>query len=168
MVTNGPWKKQIQKFFRLNDPEEDAEEVSLIKNEDVVEITWERIVWKKLIECFDPEADTKGLGMIFYVPLRVFISMFLIPFWLLLGILSAGWLWPPQVREGLFVQKVSLPEDSGQVQEAEKRIAEVEELRESLAGVQNDLVEEFTIDRKGECCPTFYFWLVFNERGGWV
>mmetsp|Transcript_17798 Transcript_17798/g.37141 ORF Transcript_17798/g.37141 Transcript_17798/m.37141 type:complete len:913 (-) Transcript_17798:754-3492(-) len=148
LVTNGPWKKQVQKFFRLNDPEneDDQEDSSLINNK--IELSWERILWKKLIECFDPEVDAKGLGVFFYGPLRVFISMFLIPFWLLLGILSAGWLWPPQVREGLFVQKVSMPEDSGQAQESEKRMAEVEELQESLERVQNDLVEEFSADRK--------------------
>ena len=84
------------------------------------------VLWKKLIECFDPEMDANGsMGMILYVPLRVFISMFLIPFWLLLGILSAGWLWPPQVREGLFVQKVSMPEDSGEAKEMEQRMEEV-------------------------------------------
>lgn len=145
LVTNGPWKKQVEKFFRLSDDDDDEKSVGA---KDKVEITWERIAWKKLIECFDPEVDTNGFGMFFYVPLRVFISMFLIPFWLLLGILSAGWLWPPQVREGLFVQKVSIPDDSGQVQEAERRIEEVEDLRNVLAVVQEELVEEFMEDRK--------------------
>ena len=91
-------------FFKLrdDDDDDDEEETSLVKK-DKVDVSWERILWKKLIECFDPEVDSNGMGMVLYVPLRVFISMFLIPFWLLLGILSAGWLWPPQVREGLFV-----------------------------------------------------------------
>ena len=106
-------------------------------------------MWKKLIECFDPEMDANGsMGMILYVPLRVFISMFLIPFWLLLGILSAGWLWPPQVREGLFVQKVSMPEDSGEAKEMEQRMEEVSDLRNDLLSTQEDLVGEFVEDRK--------------------
>mmetsp|Transcript_36082 Transcript_36082/g.85994 ORF Transcript_36082/g.85994 Transcript_36082/m.85994 type:complete len:799 (+) Transcript_36082:146-2542(+) len=114
MVTNGPWKKTVMNFFKLNDgDDEEEEDAPLMKKEDKVEISWERIVWTKLIDCFDPEVDSAGhMGMILYVPLRIFISMFLIPFWLLLGVLSAGWLWAPQVREGLFVQKVSVPEDT--------------------------------------------------------
>jgi len=149
MVTNGPWKKTVMNLFRLTDPDdEEEEEAALMKSSDKVEISWERILWKKLIECFDPEVDANGMGMVLYVPLRVFISMFLIPFWLLLGILSAGWLWPPQVREGLFVQKVSMPDESGEDFEMEKRIEEVSELQKELKFVQDNLVGQFLNDRK--------------------
>jgi len=151
MVTNGPWKKTVMNLFKLrdddDDDDDDEEETSLVKK-DKVEISWERIGWKKLIECFDPEVDSNGMGMILYVPLRVFISMFLIPFWLLLGILSAGWLWPPQVREGLFVQKVSIPEDSGDAEMMEKRIAEVSDLKKDLKSAQEHLIGQFLEDRK--------------------
>jgi len=150
MVTNGPWKKTVKSFFRLRDEEDEDEEeaAALMKNNDKVDISWERILWKKLIECFDPEVDSNGMGMIIYVPLRVFISMFLIPLWLLLGILSAGWLWPPQVREGLFVQKVSIPQDSGEAQEMETRLEEVSELQKELKAVQDHLVGQIIADRK--------------------
>lgn len=149
MVTNGPWKKTVMNFFKLrdDDEEDDEEETSLMKK-DKTDISWERILWKKLIECFDPEVDSNGMGMILYVPLRVFISMFLIPFWLLLGILSAGWLWPPQVREGLFVQKVSMPEDSGEAKEMEKRMEEVSDLKKDLLTTQEQLTSQFVEDRK--------------------
>ena len=175
MITNGPWKKSVMKFFRMKDDEEDEdeEEAALMKKEDTVDISWERICWKKLIECFDPEMGSNGMGMILIAPLRLFISMFLvrmcvlilllytisnspfyyhfffkIPFWLLLGILSAGWLWPPQVREGLFVQAVSVPDNSGEAKEMEKRIEEVTILKKDLKTVQKQLVEEFIDDRK--------------------
>jgi len=150
MVTNGPWKKTIKNLFKLRDDDDsdDAEDINLAKKEKV-EISWERICWKKLIECFDPDVDsnTNGMGMILYVPLRLFVSMFLIPFWLLLGILSAGWLWPPQVREGLFVQKVTA-EDAGEGNEIEKRIEEVSVLKRDLMVVQTQLVHQFVEDRK--------------------
>eukprot|EP00985_Skeletonema_marinoi_P022421 scaffold14308_cov138-Skeletonema_marinoi.AAC.5 len=147
LITNGPWKKTIMNFFRLGDDDDENEEEALLGN-DKVEITWERILWKKLIECFDPEVDNQGVGLFFYVPLRIFIAMFLIPFWLLVGIISAGWLWPPQVREGLFVQAVSIPEDSGEIREVEKRIEEVSGLRKDLEYVQGGMVNDFKQDRK--------------------
>lgn len=149
MVTNGPWKKTVVNLFKLRDPddeEDDDEDTHLVKKEKV-DISWERILWKKLIECFDPEVDSTGMGMILYVPLRVFVSMFLIPFWLLLGILSAGWLWPPQVREGLFVQQVTAA-DAGEPNEMEKRIEEVSELKKDLKTVQTELVGQSVKDRK--------------------
>lgn len=151
MITNGPWKKTVMNLFKLRDPddeEDDEEGAALMKKEEVVDISWERILWKKLIECFDPDGDSVGMGMILYVPLRIFISMFLIPFWLLLGIMSAGWLWPPQVREGLFVQKVSIPEDSGEGKVMEKHIEEVTDLKKDLSTVQKQLVGQFVEDRK--------------------
>lgn len=151
MITNGPWKKTVMNLFKLRDPDDEdnkEEEARLMKNQDKVAFSYERYLWMKLIECFDPDIDSGGMGMILYVPLRVFISMFLIPFWLLLGILSAGWFWPPQVREGLFVQKVSIPEDSGESNELEKRIEEVTDLQKELKSVQENLVGQFLQDRK--------------------
>jgi len=41
-----------------------------------------------------------------------------------------------------------MPSDSGKVQEQEQRIEEVVELRNNLAVVQEDLVDEFFQDRK--------------------
>ena len=149
LITNGPWKKTVMNFFRLGDDEEEKnDEEEKLLEKDKVDITWERILWKKLIECFDPEVDNQGVGLFFYVPLRIFIAMFLIPFWLLIGIISAGWLWPPQVREGLFVQAVSIPEDSGEIREVEKRIEEVSGLRKDLEYVQGGMVHEFKQDRR--------------------
>lgn len=149
MVTNGPWKKTVMNFFKLHDDDEDENEegAALVKKEDVVEISWERICWKKLIECFDPEVNMLMNSMMLIAPLRLFVAMFLIPFWLLLGIMSAGWLWPPQVREGLFVQAVSVPEEYAG-KEMEKRIEEVAMLKKDLKIVQAQLVDQFVNDRK--------------------
>ena len=147
MVTNGPWKKTVMGLFRLRDdvPDGDGEGTSLVKNEAAVEVSWERILWKKLIECFDPEVGSGGMGMVLHVPLRLFVSMFLIPFWLLLGILSAGWLWPPQVREGLFVQKVSMAEDEEDKNEA--WVEEVGDLRGDLGAARERMVAQFLRER---------------------
>ncbi|KAL7551086.1 hypothetical protein ACHAWF_014304 [Thalassiosira exigua] len=125
----------------------DRAEIALVKK-DKVEVSWERILWKKLIECFDPEMGSNGMGMILVVPLRIFICMVLIPLWLLLGIMSAGWLWPPQVREGLFVQEVSQPDGPDEGHEMEQRMEEVTALREDLSNVQEHLIEQFIEGRK--------------------
>jgi hypothetical protein len=74
--------------------------------------------------------------------------MFIIPFWLLLGILSAGWFWPPQVREGLFVQKVIMSNQSGETNELERRIEEVVSLKKELVAVQEHLIGQSVEDRK--------------------
>jgi chromosome segregation ATPase len=86
--------------------------------------------------------------MVLYVPLRICVSMFLIPFWLLMGILSAGWLWPPQIREGLFVQKVSVEDTHGELNEIQKRVEEVEKLMNNLNTLKEGFVHETYTDRK--------------------
>jgi len=146
MITNGPWKKTIMDLFKMRDRSGGEEEASLIRM-DKVDISWERILWKKLIECFDPGVED-GMGMVLYVPLRIFVSMFLIPFWLLMGILSAGWLWPPQIREGLFVQKVSVEDTHGELNEIQKRVEEVETLMNNLNTLKEGFFRETNTDRK--------------------
>jgi hypothetical protein len=146
MVTNGPWKKGIMDFFKIRNRDSEEEGASLIRM-DKVDISWERILWKKLIECFDPDVED-GMGMVLYVPLRICVSMFLIPFWLLMGILSAGWLWPPQIREGLFVQKVSVEDTHGELNEIQKRVEEVEKLMNNLNTLKEGFVHETYTDRK--------------------
>ena len=146
MITNGPWKKTIMDLFKMRGRSGGEEEASLIRM-DKVDISWERILWKKLIECFDPGVED-GMGMVLYAPLRIFVSMFLIPFWLLMGILSAGWLWPPQIREGLFVQKVSVEDTHGELNEIQKRVEEVETLMNNLNTLKEGFFRETNTDRK--------------------
>lgn len=38
-----------------------------------------------------------------YLLLRI-VAIFIIPVWLILGLVTAGWLWPPQIRERLLCQ----------------------------------------------------------------
>jgi hypothetical protein len=151
MITNGPWKQARKEFFsmgggRSNDDDNEDEELSRLVKRQNVDISWERIGWKKLIECFDPEMES-GMGAIIYVPLRIFVSMVLIPLWLFMGILSAGWLWPPQIREGLFVQKISKLEDTNGENEIEKRIGEVDNLMKDLSSLHEGLLHETMADR---------------------
>jgi hypothetical protein len=131
---------------RSNDDDNEDEELSRLVKRQNVDISWERIGWKKLIECFDPEMES-GMGAILYVPLRIFVSMVLIPLWLFMGILSAGWLWPPQIREGLFVQKISKLEDTNGENEIEKRIGEVDNLMKDLTSLHEGLLHETMADR---------------------
>ena len=55
------------------------------------------IQFDQILECFD-----KNILPHFF---RIFSIFVVIPLWLAIGGITAGWLWPPQVREWLFVQK---------------------------------------------------------------
>ncbi|KAL7542183.1 hypothetical protein ACHAWF_007110 [Thalassiosira exigua] len=148
MVTDGPLRQTVLDLFNLDDDNDDTNNRASNSKKNNVDVSWERILWDKLCGCFDPDEDARTMKVILYAPLRVFVSMFIIPFWLLLGILSAGWFWPPQVREGLFVQKVTMSNESGETNELERRIEEVVSLKKELLAVQEHLIGQSVEDRK--------------------
>jgi hypothetical protein len=69
-----------------------------------------RIGWKSLMNLYDPNLqESHGSLSSFdfwcYLLLQLVVGVFVIPMWLILGLATAGWLWPPQVREYLLKQK---------------------------------------------------------------
>lgn len=69
-----------------------------------------RIGWKSLMNLYDPNLhESHGSISSFdfwcYLLLQLVVGVFVIPMWLILGLATAGWLWPPQVREYLLKQK---------------------------------------------------------------
>ena len=74
-------------------------------------------MWKSLMDYFDDDAtgDMRMLSMDYwmYLLIRFVVACVIIPSWILLGLLSAGWFWPPQVRKAMFVQSIS-SDDEGQ------------------------------------------------------
>lgn len=71
--------------------------------------TWEDLggsLWTKLVELFNDEnLSFFSLDFWCYSLSRLFALFVIFPVWLALGFATAGWLWPPQVRRWLFVQK---------------------------------------------------------------
>jgi len=63
-------------------------------------------LWAKLVEWFnDEQLSITTFEFWCYTVFRVFALFIIFPAWLLLGVVTAGWLWPPQVRKWLFVQQ---------------------------------------------------------------
>jgi hypothetical protein len=72
--------------------------------------------------------------------------LFLVPLWILAGALSAGLLWPPQIRERLFVSAI-INHNSKSEQEETLRKTQIENLRGEIAQLKNDLVMESSQQR---------------------
>ena len=84
---------------QLEDDPEPVEQASVTyNNEDDI-----RELWQSLIDIFDYSERKNALFISFefwmYTALRIVTAIVIIPMWIIFGILSAGWLWPPQVRE---------------------------------------------------------------------
>jgi hypothetical protein len=78
--------------------------------------------------------------------LRVMAAVFIIPLWLILGALSVGWLWPPQVREAVFTSTV-LAHSSESEKDDELRITQVAKLQQEVVVLREELLQELAMDR---------------------
>ena len=71
--------------------------------------------------------------------------VFVIPIWLIVGFLTAGWLWPPQVREYLFQQKKAA---ISRADMAEQVTAQINELQVEIQDLRTEIRNEMKSDRK--------------------
>ncbi|KAL7493923.1 hypothetical protein ACHAWT_002723 [Skeletonema menzelii] len=112
-----------------------------------------RTAWQSLMNLFDRNLyetyDVQPSSPEFwcYVLVRFGAFFFAIPLWLLIGLCTAGWLWPPQVREWLFQQKKAAISRADMAQEVTNQInqlkAEIMKLRIEMKGEMKSDRKEF-------------------------
>ena len=73
-----------------------------------------------------------------YLLLRI-VAIFIIPVWLILGLVTAGWLWPPQVRERLLCQTNVRISRADIAIKAKK---EISKLRHELRNLKREVLHE--------------------------
>ena len=137
-VANGPWKQVAKKMFGLK----------VVKASKQVDASFGRELWKRLMDLYEDDVDhgTFSVEFICYTMLRVCTAIFIIPFWILVGLLSFGSLWPPQVRESIFTSKV-LKHSSEAEKDDELRRTQLRVLQQEVHSLKDDLLQELAIDR---------------------
>ena len=110
-----------------------------------------RNAWKGLMNLFDPnlyesyDVSPSSCDFWCYILVRFAAVLFVIPVWLLVGLASAGWLWPPQVREYLLKQKkVAI----SRADMAEQVTAQMTELQNEIWTIRAEMRAEMKHDRK--------------------
>lgn len=109
-----------------------------------------RDAWKSITSLFEDnvydDVDLRPGKIEFWVYLFYkALAFVIIPFWLIIGFCSVGILWPPQVREWLFVQKETA------VSRAEIERRKLEQLREiqtDMKNLKNEIRKEMSNDRE--------------------
>jgi hypothetical protein len=138
-IANGPWKQRIRQFFGHKDETESTGHV---------DVSFGREFWKRLMDLFEDDVEDSIVSVEFwaYTLLRVAAAVVIIPSWFALGIFSAGWLWPPQLREMIFTSTVS-KHSSESEREDELRKTQVRMLQREVFELKEDLAQELTVDR---------------------
>ncbi|GKY96190.1 hypothetical protein MPSEU_000578900 [Mayamaea pseudoterrestris] len=143
-IANGPWKGRLRKSLGLTNIHvcaDDADEYYV----DRCQFGKEQ--WKILMDLFvdELEDNVASLDFLLYMVLRV-LAFVVIPLWLLLGVVTAGWLWPPQVREAIFTSAV-FKHSSDLERDNEMRRTQIKQLQEEVRLLSDDLLQEIAHDR---------------------
>eukprot|EP00549_Striatella_unipunctata_P010752 CAMPEP_0118690736 /NCGR_PEP_ID=MMETSP0800-20121206/10283_1 /TAXON_ID=210618 ORGANISM="Striatella unipunctata, Strain CCMP2910" /NCGR_SAMPLE_ID=MMETSP0800 /ASSEMBLY_ACC=CAM_ASM_000638 /LENGTH=762 /DNA_ID=CAMNT_0006588423 /DNA_START=46 /DNA_END=2334 /DNA_ORIENTATION=- len=142
-ISSGPWKRKLKSAFCFGGEKDESGSSK--------DSPFGTDLWKRLMDLFEDDIeDNHILSIEFwcYTLLRLLAALLIIPLWIALGILSAGWLWPPQVREGIFIQRISKKGPIDLINEVEQRMKQVKDLKKEVKDLQDDVVIEMAVDRK--------------------
>uniref|UniRef100_A0A7S1DBF1 Ion transport domain-containing protein n=2 Tax=Cyclophora tenuis TaxID=216820 RepID=A0A7S1DBF1_CYCTE len=139
-IANGPWKKRLKRAVGMGD--DDSDETGH------VDVVFGKEFWKRLMDLFEDDIDDSFMSVEFwaYNFLRMLTAVIIIPFWVFLGVLSAGWLWPPQLREAIFTSTVS-KHSSESEKEDEQRRTQVVSLQKEVEELKDEMMKELKVDR---------------------
>jgi hypothetical protein len=137
-VANGPWKAKIKKYFGLEDKEDKT----------AVEITFGKSAWRGLMDLFEDDIEAGFFSIDYFLQtiFRIIAALFVIPFWLLLGLFTFGWFWPPQIREMTFTSRVFKQQTEADKEELLRK-AQVQILTNEVANLKNEILQELAVDR---------------------
>ena len=97
-------------------------------------------MWKKFMYLFDDDIDEHGvmsIEFIIYNILRVFAACVIIPLWIIIGFISFGMLWPPQVRRKLLTSQMTSRTEEASAERL--RLNQVNGLKEDVSSFQEDV-----------------------------
>ena len=110
-----------------------------------------RGAWRSIMNLFDPnlyetyDVSPSSFEFWCYVLVRFAAIVFVIPVWLIVGLCTAGWLWPPQVREYILKQKkVAI----SRADMAEQVTAQITDLKNEIKKLRAEMKSEMKNDRK--------------------
>lgn len=100
-------------------------------------------LWKKFMYLFEDDVDDHGVfsvEFIIYSLLRFCSACLIIPLWLILGAVTFGLLWPPQVRETLLTSRLTMR--SEKAEEDRDRMQRVSSLRQDVSNFHDEVVND--------------------------
>lgn len=141
-IANGPWKVRLKQAFGSGDNAQDLE------SNHKSGALWGKELWKQIMDLFEEEVYEGSLSVEFivYTALRFITAVVIVPCWILLGLLTFGWLWPPQVREGVLTSTI-FKHTKDLAKDEELRKTQVKLLNEEVKELKDELLQELVLDR---------------------
>jgi len=107
--------------------------------------------WKNIVQLFDQNIyddialSPRSIEFWCYFLFQVAAVLVIIPLWLLAGLMTFGFLWPPQIREYIFVQKETTVSRANLEKE---KLEQLKEIQTSLKCLKVDIKKEMASDRE--------------------
>ena len=138
-IANGPWKSRLKRSFGMLHDDSTTSRV---------EVTFGKEFWKRLMDLFEDDIDEGIFSFEFlcFTLLRIATAVFIIPCWILVGLFSFGWFWPPQIREAIFTSTVFKTTNDAENEEVLRK-TQVKVLKEEVKSFKTDILQELTISR---------------------
>mmetsp|Transcript_987 Transcript_987/g.1267 ORF Transcript_987/g.1267 Transcript_987/m.1267 type:complete len:778 (+) Transcript_987:61-2394(+) len=127
-ILSGPWKKKTG--LCGNSMHHKGKKFDKLRN-----------LWKILTDLLeDVPDDSAGFIslQVLCVTFTKVVTVMIMILWILIGFVTFGFLWPPQVREKIFKQRVA--KGSNDVKEHEQRVMEIKELSKEVSDLENEIV----------------------------
>ncbi|KAL9187577.1 hypothetical protein ACHAXT_001680 [Thalassiosira profunda] len=100
-------------------------------------------LWKKLMYLYDDDVDEHGvmsIEFIVYNILRFFVAVIVIPLWMILGFVTFGMLWPPQVRKRLLTSQMTTR--SKEASKERIRLEQLSNLKEDVTSFEDEVRDD--------------------------
>jgi ankyrin repeat protein len=147
-IAHGPWTHQFKTWLRIKS--------TIVENgtNSARQAFFGSGTWNRFLAMFEDEVE--GLGLVSWDSWRLFfsrllIAFFILPAWILLGLVTAGTLWPPEVREFVFVDTIAtrLGSNDGNDNESaeQQRSLEIETIQEEISEMKDELAQQAASDR---------------------
>lgn len=109
-------------------------------------IEYLREAWHQVMLLFDSNLydDIDWIETCVYYVFRIFSIFCVIPLWIAAGAVTAGWLWPPQIREYLFVQKETA---ISRAELERQKLGQLKSIGTDLKVLKQELMRELANDR---------------------
>lgn len=107
--------------------------------------------WKSVVQLFDQnlydDIDLSPHNVEFwcYLFFQGIAITFVIPLWIILGVITAGWLWPPQIREYLFVQKETA---ISRADLEKQKLDQLKQIQMAVVNLKSEIKKEMSGDRE--------------------
>ena len=107
--------------------------------------------WKSIVQLFDQnlydDIDLSADNVEFwcYLFFQGTAIIFVIPLWIIAGLITAGWLWPPQIREYLFVQNETA---ISRADLEKQKLDQLKEIQTKVIALKSEIKREMSGDRE--------------------